>query len=376
MHGRKILFIQAIGGILVIIYAIIFGNELIVYGYFFLCGLFVLARNKAYQVQLDAAAARLLDGPVPEDDFALYLRPFSTDQKMRKKAFGVASILFGGFGFLAADRQLFRGLSEEQELESDLRRKNLRLITVREPGAGQSEGAGTLAMDEAWRAKIRDLMVSSKVILFIGGASAGSRYELSLILENEQLAAKTVVIVPAPWERESYVDPAPRRAARDLWIKWSIADTTALPLHGFATIKTGGTASVISWDDTEKGVASFELSAAIEYILGDADLASINRIVGLPAGFCSSAHLAEDEFAAKAEELFPGTWKLNKSFIGDREKDAEILDYLDLVFASREAAFLSFKLAELGPERTGRGDEKVVNLASENLWLAELHGFL
>lgn len=340
--------------------------------YFFVCGVIVLARNRAYQSQLDAVAERYLRGATVKGEFALYLRPFLNDAAMRENQLSIGSILFGGFGFVAADRRLGSALSEEQALENELRKQDLQLITVREPGAYRSEGAGTVVIDGDWKAQVLDLMVRSEVILFVGGETPGAQHELSLIRENPRLSHKTVVIVPAPRKGTPDLGMAPRNAARELWTKWGIEDHRVMPKHGFAMIRAGGSVSRISWEDTDKAISSFEVSALVEQILGKVGLASINRVAGLPPFLCMSGRLEARDFRTKAEEQFPGLWKLSGAFVGERSEDRENIHLLDLVFASREAGFFASRLTEMKREKDNESGDQYAIVDADKLWLAEL----
>lgn len=370
MNGRILpVLLMAVGAFLLLVS----DDHRIVLGYFFVCGLIVLARNKSLQERLDVDARQQLEERGTRA-FVLYLRPFSIDYRMRKRALSILAILFGGFGFFVADRKFGYSLTSEQELEGEIRNFDMDFITVREPDTGQSEGAGSIQLEGNWKTSVCKLMNRSTAILYVGGNTPGAVYELDQILLYEALAEKSILIVPGFDTHDKEVENAPRTAVVRALEHWGFKYSGMLGDSQFAVRRMGGAFLVVEWEGRKKAVSSPHLRAMIESldraILGSATL---QIRPSLPFGLCHSHDLFEKSctLEADAQNAFAGPVDLFRAFRGATAKDHGTLDLLNQTFPDRISPYLALCMNRMKFEAAIGPNGSLVISDAASSWLAQ-----
>lgn len=378
MNGRMPLPLLMVGGA----YLLFFNDDYrIVVGYFFVCGIIVLARNKSLQERLDVDAWRQLEDRGARA-FVLYLRPFSIDNRMRKRSLSVLAVLFGGFGFTVADRKFGNALTSEQELEGEIRDFGMDFIAVREPDTGRSEGAGSIRLEGNWKTSVCELMKRSKAILYVGGNTPGAVYELDQILMDEALTEKSILIAPGYSAHDKQPEYAPRSAVVKALEQWGFKYSGMLEDTKFALRRMGGAFVVVEWQGTKKAVSSLHLRAMIESLdratLGPATL---KIRPSLPFGLCHSHDLFEKSctLESDAQNAFAGPMDLFQAFRGATAKDHSILDLLNQTYPDRISSYLALCMNRMKFDAsTGPNGSIVISDAASSFlaqWLCCL-GFL
>ena len=370
MNGRMLLPLLMVGGAYLLF---INADYRIVFGYFFVCGLIVLARNKSVQERLDVDARRQLEDR-GDRAFVLYLRPFSIDYRMRKRALSILAVLFGGFGFIAADRKFGYALTSEQELEGEIRSFDMDFIAVREPDTGQSEGAGSIPLEGNWKTSVCELMNRSTAILYVGGNTPGAVYELNQILMDEALTEKSILIVPGFGAHDKQPEYAPRAAVVKALEHWGFNYSGMLGDSQFALRRMGGAFLVVEWKGRKKAFSSPHLRAMIESLDRDTmGLATLKIRPSLPFGLCHSHDLFEKSCTLEddAKNAFAGPTDLFQAFRAATAADHSKLDLLNQTFPDRILSYLALRMNRLKFEAdTGPNGSVVISDAASS-WLAQ-----
>lgn len=353
MRHHNLMGILMTGGILAMLVSFFSPYKYLYLLYFSLCGAFVYARNIHYQSREDREAVRISSGlqtiellkQADEDRFVLFLRPFSIDGEMRRPSLSISSLLFGGFGFLAADRYSGRALTAEgkfaEEIKSSL---GLSTITVAEPRKEnvKSQGAGQFHLSEDWKGTIKLLIEKAELVLKVPGDTAGSVFEFDYIFSSPENLSKTIFLIP-PISATGKLNDAriiALRIIRKVWTSRQLPNYQSLVAGGRAIRFVRGTAICNEKPQNDIRGLSWEMVAVAQDALCEMRMALLNTPL-VAAEFLNGP---ERVFGANAQknltvatsvpEKYRQQWKLSDHYSdGDLGLDG-LVDYLERLFPS------------------------------------------
>lgn len=170
-----------------------------------LVGIAALSTNPLLQFRRNSEAmfivARARDGRPCEAEFFLYLRPFTSDGRIREEG---TSLIHNPL-LLIGRRTDFEGALTSQLA----RRLGLAPIAI---GRDKIIGAGRAYLpDDEWQSVVQDLVRQAKFVLLLVSGGTGISWEIERCLEAENLR-KTIFVWP-PVSKASGYDPASDKAA-------------------------------------------------------------------------------------------------------------------------------------------------------------------